>query len=389
MTVPSKKTRLIAFYLPQFHPIPENDEWWGPGFTEWTNVAKARPLFRGHEQPKIPGELGFYDLRLPETRIAQARLAQEHGIEGFCYWHYWFAGRRIIERPFNEVLESRQPNFPFCLAWANETWSGIWHGRPKQILIEQTYPGESDYAAHFKAVLPALLDDRYIRVNGKPLFIVLRPDKLPDARLFTGVWRRLAEQAGLPGLHLLGCARGAEKTEEYGFDGQMSRGFPSATPTSALEQIILRKTGRTFQQLRTAAAFKLRLGNPGPRVVSYEKVFRDAYTGELNGDTYPVVYSCWDNTPRSARRGYVLRGSTPEHFANFLTQAIGQVESRPSEDRIVFIKSWNEWAEGNYLEPDVKWGRGYLNAVRQVVDQCSMISTPIPVRKPCAVAAVG
>ena len=153
----NRRARVIAFYLPQFHPIPENDEWWGPGFSEWRNVAKARPLFRGHYQPRIPGELGFYDLRVPETRWAQAELARTHGVEGFCYWHYWFAGRRILERPFNEVLRFKEPDFPFCLAWANQTWTGIWHGLRDKILIEQTYPGRQDYLAHFQALLAGIL----------------------------------------------------------------------------------------------------------------------------------------------------------------------------------------------------------------------------------------
>jgi len=368
MTLPSKKARVIAFYLPQFHPISENDEWWGPGFTEWTNVAKARPLYRGHMQPHVPGELGFYDLRLSETRVAQAELARDHGIEGFCYWHYWFAGKRILERPFNEVLESGQPEFPFCLAWANETWSGVWHGRPKKILIEQTYPGECDYIAHFKAVLPAFVDTRYILVDGKPLFIVLRPDSIPDARLFADVWRQMAQEAGLPGLYILGFMRGNNVPEDYGLDGRLPMGWPDAPSKSMLEQFIFRKSGRTIGQLRTATAFKLRLGSPGPRIVSYEKVFQQAYVGELDAGSYPVVYSCWDNTPRSGRRGYVLQGSTPEKFAHLLTQAIKQIAPRSPEHRLVFIKSWNEWAEGNYIEPDAEWGRGYLRAVRDVVD---------------------
>ena len=157
--------RLIALYLPQFHPIPENDEFWGAGFTEWTNVAAARPLYRGHVQPKLPGELGFYDLRLADSRAAQAALARAAGIEGFCYWHYWFGGRRVLERPFQEVLESGQPDFPFCLGWANDHWTGVWYGAPDRVLIEQTYPGPHDYRAHFESILPALRDRRCMTVD--------------------------------------------------------------------------------------------------------------------------------------------------------------------------------------------------------------------------------
>src|SRR5262245_37746673 len=174
---------VIAFYLPQFHPIPENNEWWGPGFTEWTNVARARRMFPGHYQPRIPGELGFYDLRLSEAREAQAALAAEYGMTAFCYWHYWFGGgRRLLQRPFEEVLRSGRPDFPFCLGWANQSWSGSWYGAPERILIEQTYPGEKDHRAHFDAVLPAFMDPRYFRVDGRPLFYVFDPAGLSEAQ---------------------------------------------------------------------------------------------------------------------------------------------------------------------------------------------------------------
>ena len=181
-----EQIRVIAFYLPQFHPIPENDLWWGPGFTEWTNVARARRFYPGHYQPRLPGELGFYDLRLPETREAQAVLAADYGLSAFCYWHYWFGGgRRLLERPFDEVLQSGSPDFPFCLGWANQTWSGIWHGAPSRMLIEQTYPGESDYRAHFETVLPAFKDPRYVRIDGRPLFSCTTPPIFPSRNGFS------------------------------------------------------------------------------------------------------------------------------------------------------------------------------------------------------------
>ena len=212
--------RAIAFYLPQFHPIPENDEWWGKGFTEWTNTAKAKPLFPGHYQPHVPADLGFYDLRLTETRIAQAEMAAEYGIEGFCYWHYWFAGKRLLEHPFSEVMQSGKPNFPFCLGWANDTWSGIWHGAPNRILIEQTYPGLEDYKNHFNSLLSAFTDDRYITVDGKPVFLIYKPHKLPDPIQFTDYWRELAHQAGLKGLHFIASLQDERvwKPEKFGFD---------------------------------------------------------------------------------------------------------------------------------------------------------------------------
>ncbi len=186
----SPNARAIALYLPQFHPIPENNDWWGEGFTEWTNVRQATPLFAGHYQPS---ELGYYDLRSPETREAQAELARAHGIEGFCYWHYWFAGRRLLERPFNAVLESGKPDFPFCLAWANHSWTAAWVGRPWELLLDQTYPGRADYVAHFE---PSERHSRTIATSqGQDLFVVFRPDKLADPMEFTDCWRELAQPA--------------------------------------------------------------------------------------------------------------------------------------------------------------------------------------------------
>jgi hypothetical protein len=361
-----KRARLIAFYLPQFHPIPENDEWWGKGFTEWTNVAKARPLFRGHRQPHLPGELGFYDLRLPESRVAQAQLAMEHGIEGFCYWHYWFAGKRLLDRPFAETLRTGEPDFPFCLAWANETWSGTWHGRPDRILIQQAYPGEADYIAHFRALLPAFNDHRYMTVEGKPIFVVYHPAKLPDAKAFTDCWRRLAEAAGLRGLYFIGFFRGEWVPEEHGFDAVLPHGWPVAPP-KLIDKALYRRFGRTSKTLALPLAVKIRLGAPGPRVCQYSTMFDGVYEAPLPGNRYPLVFPNWDNTPRSGVRGYVLQGSTPSLFGGLLGRAIGQVGERDLDHRIVFVKSWNEWAEGNYLEPDTENGRAYLEAARSCV----------------------
>ncbi len=188
--------RLIAFYLPQFYPNPENDAWWGKGFTEWTNTAKARRLYPGHYQPHVPADLGYYDLRVPETRTAQAELARSYGIEAFCYYHYWFAGRRILERTFQEVLTSREPDFPFLLCWANQTWTGAWHGAPNRILIEQTYPGFDDHRRPFESLLPAFCHPRYVRVDGKPVFIIYRPTELPDTVKTIDLWGTMAREAG-------------------------------------------------------------------------------------------------------------------------------------------------------------------------------------------------
>jgi len=353
----TSRARVIAFYLPQFHPIPENDEWWGPGFTEWRNVAKARPLYRGHYQPHIPADLGFYDLRVPETRWAQADLAKAYGIEGFAYWHYWFAGRRILQRPFQEVLDMKEPDLPFCLAWANQSWTGIWHGLSDKILIEQTYPGTADYRAHFNALLPALTDARYITVDGKPLFYVFQPTGLPDARQFTDVWRELALKAGLKGLYLVGEMPLTSSAGEWGFD--------AAVDTSGLLRLITRRPWRRpLDRIRWERKKLFRR----PTIVQYKDVCENFVTNRAGGaphvDRHLSLLPGWDNTPRSGLNGLVLHGSTPEHFRRQVRRALSLGTEEPVEHRLLFLKSWNEWAEGNYMEPDLRFGHGYLEVLR-------------------------
>ena len=357
------KARAVAFYLPQFHPIAENDEWWEKGFTEWTNVTKAKPLFAGHEQPDLPSELGFYDLRVSETREAQANLAQEYGVEGFAYWHYWFGnGRRILDKVFHEVLESGKPDHPFCLAWANMTWSGVWHGLDSKVLIEQTYPSLEDHERHFEFLLKAFKDPRYMKVDGRPIFLIYRPDDLPDTEHVLNHWRELAKMNGLPGLYLVGVFGDPADPNRRLYDaGMASEPFTFVSSAS---------NGRSSKEsLLARAAGKLRKSIPGqevgPRRVSYEECVKGTLAQSTYGDfEIPCALPNWDNTPRSERRGLVLTGATPEKFRPLLKKAIESVQERPPEERLVFLKSWNEWAEGNYLEPGRKWGRQYLEVVR-------------------------
>lgn len=364
----SMTARLLAFYLPQFHPIPENDEWWGKGFTEWTNVTKAKPLFPGHHQPNLPADLGFYDLRVPETRIAQADLAREHGIEGFCYWHYWFGnGRRILERPFTEVLTSGEPDFPFCLGWANESWTGIWHGAADRVLMEQTYPGMQDHEQHFNYLLKAFSDVRYITVEGKPLFIIFRPELLPDSKRVTDYWRELALKQGLKGLHIVGIARDFKwSPKDNGFDAVTMSDLTGAAVRASKGVWRLRHRppyGHYIDQLIRHTPLR----RP-TYFCEYHDVAPDLVTvPQLACEWYPTVIPNWDNTPRSGMNGIVFQGSTPEYFRVHLRQAIKCVHDLPAERRLVLIKSWNEWAEGNYLEPDSRFGRRYLEVVREEV----------------------
>ena len=351
-----KKAKIIAFYLPQFHPIPENDKWWGKGFTEWTNVAKAKPMFPGHYQPHVPADLGFYDLRVPETRMAQAEMAREYGIDAFCYYHYWFAGKRLIEKPFNEVLESGEPDFPFCLCWANQSWTGVWHGSPDKVLMEQTYPGTKDHEAHFYALLKALTDERYLTVDGKPIFVVYTPKAIPDAKKVTDLWRELAIKAGLPGMHLVGVSNNAPwDPEEYGFD---------ASVTQRLPWLIKRFTWHD-PMLKFYSFFKK---NSLPTIYSYKELVHYFVRKEKPDYVdYPCLIPNWDNTPRSGSNGLVLHGSNPELFRIQVKIALSRIVNEPKEHRIIFLKAWNEWAEGNYMEPELKFGRGYLEALKQEV----------------------
>ena len=349
--------RLIAFYLPQFHPVPENDEWWGKGFTEWTNVTRAKPLYKGHIQPNLPGELGFYDLRVSEVREEQARLARNHGIEGFCYWHYWFGnGKKILERPFDEVRNSGRPDYPFCLGWANESWSGIWHGLQNKILIEQTYPGIEDYRMHFRELESAFHDTRQLCVDGKPIFVVYLPERLPNAREFTDTWNEMAVRSGFSGIYFIGIFEDLSvKPQDYGFNGKSGH-FP----------------GSALGVGRSPPRHRFRRKVPQPTIFDYAEYVVNAENLFSSIDDFiPCVVPNWDNTPRSDHRGIVLAGATIELYKRQLTSAIEAVSDRPSEEQIVLLKSWNEWAEGNYLEPDQLNGRRLLEATLEVVNMVS------------------
>ncbi|MGN6394313.1 MAG: glycosyltransferase WbsX family protein [Mucilaginibacter sp.] len=347
-----KKARVIAFYLPQFHPTPENDAFWGKGFTEWTNVGRARPLFKNHYQPRVPADLGYYDLRVPEVRAEQAQMARDCGVEGFCYWHYWFGdGKRILERPFAEVLKSGKPDLPFCLAWANETWSGIWHGETDRVLIEQKYPGKKDYEQHFLSLVEAFKDYRYIKIDGKPLFYIYRPLLIPDISLFFSVWRNLAKEHGLNDIYFVGNCQQFEQKEKIlgmGFDAiNISRMFDIERFTKSRV-----KRGLLHRVLK-----KL-------RVYDYGKA-SEFFVGEEEKalNCIPTIIPGWDNSPRSGNRAYIMTNSDPGKFRQHVAKVFKVIEHKPQEQALVFLKSWNEWAEGNYMEPDLVFGHGFLDAL--------------------------
>lgn len=358
MKMTKEKPRIIAFYLPQYHPIPENDEWWGKGFTEWTNVARARPLFPGHYQPRIPADLGFYDLRVSEVRERQAELARNAGIDGFCYWHYWFdGGRRLLERPFNEVLASGKPDFPFCLAWANESWyAKLWDkdARKDRLLIEQTYRGESQYERHFHDVLPAFKDRRYIKVDGKPVFMIYKPLASSEIPTFIATWRRLAAENGLPGIYFIAHCNGDRKNiSAY-----------RALDVDAVNTFCLYDYRCKRNFLRKSVDYLYRHLLRKPYIVPYKrasKFFFDKNT-DCDEKTCPSIITGWDHTPRSGNKGTVFTNETPAQFGLHADTVI-----KNTKGKFIFIKSWNEWAEGNYLEPDLKWGLAFLDVLKNVI----------------------
>ena len=357
----ASEPRFLAFYLPQFHPIAENNEWWGPGFTDWTNVVRARPVVRGHYQPHIPADLGFYDLRLAEARAAQAAMAAEYGIDGFCYYHYWFHGRRLLERPFDEVLRSGQPDFPFCLCWANENWTRTWSGRDGEVLVRQTY-SERDDLTHIRWLAEAFSDPRYLRIRGRPVFLVYRASSIPDTARTTDTWRREAVRLGVGDPYLcLVHSFDADRLDPgpLGFD---------AAVKFAPDWRIVRKPNGSRARRGSRRVFHPR----SPYRVNTLRDYRSVVTDSLrqpNPDyrLYPCVSPGFDNTPRRPTGATVLLNSSPEAYETWLRETVERFEPFGPEEDLVFVNAWNEWAEGNHLEPCQRWGKAYLEAHARVV----------------------
>lgn len=380
------KARVIAFYLPQFHPIPENDMVWGKGFTEWVSVAQAKPLFRGHYQPKIPADLGFYDLRLPEIREQQAELAREAGIEGFCYWHYWLGnGKLLLQRPFEEVLHSGKPDFPFCLAWANHDWTTKTWQRGKGQLNSQTmiakqeYPGDDDYIAHFNYVLPAFLDHRYIKIDGKPVFFIYDAYNFKDVSHFINLWRQLAAKHRLAGIYFVAICN-STTTITHNADGTISRTLPNLQSSQKVYNDLLslgfdgiNSFGKSRAEMLSTGKYR-RLVQKALRTVfgflpavrfSYPKVMPHFFAPEDKWDNvFPSVMPQWDRSPRAGNYDGVYVNATPDNFRKHLEDALSLIANKSDEHRILMLRSWNEWGEGNYVEPDRLYGHGYLNALK-------------------------
>jgi len=346
--------RSIAFYLPQYHQIPENDQWWGEGFTEWTNVRKATPLFDGHYQPHVPTELGYYDLRDRGIHTRQAELAKNYGIDGFCYYHYWFNGKRLLEHPFNEILASGNPDFPFCLCWANENWTRRWDGEEREVLMAQDHNHEDDLE-HINALLPAFRDERYIRVNGKPLFLVYKTNLLPDPKKTSEIWREAARKAGVGELYLV-------RVENFfqGYDPPPHEiGFDAATEFAP-------HWGCLGENIEKSVQLHPEHRDCNPLVYDYvNTMFTMLGRPKPDYKLFRGVFPSWDNSARRKNEPIVFLNSSPEKYAFWLSQiARYTMQTFEGEERLLFINAWNEWGEGCHLEPDERYGMRYLDATR-------------------------
>jgi lipopolysaccharide biosynthesis protein len=367
-----EKIKPIAIYLPQFHPIPENDTWWGKGFTEWTNVTKAKPRFEGHYQPHLPADLGFYDLRLEEARLAQEQLAKEYGIHGFCYYHYWFTGKRILYEPLDRKLKNPKEDLAFMMCWANENWTRTWDGLDKEVLLKQEYSFADDLA-HIQHLIPYFKEDRYIKVNGKPIFIIYRPRLFPDIEKTISIWRKAVQDAGFPDIYI-GFAQNAEHSfapAEKGFDfgfqfqpnfGSQSKGIPyGVSYFKRLKNKLKKSLGYNIKKkfgIKMEVFYKYH---------DYESYSEIQMSMGFKENVYPGITPMWDNSARRKEYPFILHNSTPEIYKNWLIHIKENYPWDTVPEQFLFINAWNEWAEGNHLEPCQKWGSAYLEATKEIL----------------------
>ena len=343
--------KIIAYYLPQYYDIEFNNKYWRQGHTEWTDTAKAKSLFKGHYQPHVPADLGFYNLLMPETRKAQAEMAKKYGVDGFCYWHYWFGnGKTIMEKPFQAVLESGEPDFPFCLCWANHSWH---NPKTKEQILKQEYYGEEDHIKHFYSLLPAFQDKRYIKVDDKPIFNIFSAHTLPNIDKFISLWNQLAQKEGFKGIYFIGLA---QSSEEYKLNANIQL---DAINVFRLKDFLL------YQNL-----FRQRFINPYKRfnAFTYKEASKYFISPEdIKENIIPTIIPGWDHSPRSGKKGLILTDYTPEIFEKHVHDALSLISKK--ENKLCFIKAWNEWGEGNHLEPDLKYGLAFLETLKKVKEE--------------------
>lgn len=366
--------KTIAFYLPQFHTFPENDAWWGEGFTEWTNMKRAKPLFEGHYQPRVPQGENYYDLTDNAVKAWQIELARSHGVYGFCFYHYWFDGKLLMEKPVEQFLADRSLDMPFCICWANEHWTKAWSGKQNQVLIAQKYGGRPEWEAHFNYLLPYFEDPRYIRNNGKPLFVLYRPDLLGDAlNPMLDCWQELARAHGFEldfaYQQILFDLEKKKDDSRFTYNIEYQPAYATYDLTHNRHRFLkavkhalqkpLYKIGINIEQVRAEGLIRQDYDEMWHAVLSHRPA---------DGKCVPGAFVDWDNTPRKQERGTVFLGASPEKFKGYMKQLIVKAREEYQKD-MIFLFAWNEWAEGGYMEPDEKFGTGYLEALRDALNE--------------------
>jgi len=364
--------KTIAFYLPQYHPIPENNRWWGDGFTEWHNVSRAKPLFKGHRQPQVPAELGFYDLRCDETRHEQAALAKQFGIDAFCYYHYWFNGKQLLETPLKKLLADKACDMPFCLCWANETWSRAWDGKDREILMEQVYSDE-DSKRHADYLCEIFKDSRYLKSQGKPIFIIYRVGKMDTPAKFVQVLNESAQKAGFEGVRVFAvrnfaCDVPDDKLASYGINDIVdfqpnNTEYPPRSAFGKGIRLMQRQWNSLAKKIglpEVYSVLRLRYTDVAKNVLKLYETFSEHH--------YPTVFPNWDNSPRR-KAATIIQNDNPADFANWVRDAANIVRKRSEDNQFLFVNAWNEWAESAHLEPEQKMGRAFLEAFKKGISE--------------------
>lgn len=372
--------KVIAFYLPQFHNIPENDAWWGDGFTEWVKVRNAKPVFSGHQQPNVPLYHNYYNLLDDDVKIWQAKLANKYGIYGFAYYHYWFNGKLLLEKPMEQMLVNKAVDIPFCVSWANETWTKAWVGNERKILILQKYGKAKEWKEHFFYLLPFFQDERYIRVKERPLFIIYRPEVIPCLNDMLDCWNTLARQNGLPGLCFayqsndFDLIKGRDDSR-FDYDIEFQPGFTEGAMKGrklATLRSMRRSMAHFLEKHSGIDLYRFKLIRPsqkaGANLHDYDEIWKNILkTGPMGPKNIPGAFVGWDNSPRYGEKGSIYMGNTPEKFEKYMTSQVRRARNVYHSD-MLFLYAWNEWAEGGYLEPDEANGYRYLEAVRRSLE---------------------
>ena len=359
------KPRIIALYLPQFHAIPENDEWWGKGFTDWVNVKKARPIFKGHQQPKRPLNDNFYDLSNPDTLRWQARLARSYSVYGFCFYHYWFNGKLLLEKPAELLLENKDIDLHFCFSWANEPWARTWDGKAHETLMPQAYGGKDDWERHFRYLLPFFRDERYIKEDNRPMFLIYKSTSIPCAKEMMDCWNAMAKEEGFDGIHFVETLRGKEQDKRALPFLAKAEFEPIRTNIQQPWAVLNYK--RVRRSVIGAVNKLFHLSIPQNKPFRFADVARRSLALQSPKGTYGGVFVGWDNTPRRGLISTIVLPPTKEEFKLYLEKKIQQTE-KVYQTHYVFVNAWNEWAEGTVLEPDETNKYMYLEAIKEAIN---------------------